>query len=63
MKNTFFGRIWDDILILVVKLKLCLIFRGFQNGRHFEVITNFLPEAIPEYTSKMAKVISDVLSF
>ena len=41
MKNTFFGIIWDDLFISEVKLKLCLIFRNFKNGRHFELATNF----------------------
>ena len=35
MKNTFLGIIWDDLFISEVKLKLCLIFRNFINGRHF----------------------------
>ena len=37
----FFGMIWDDLFKFGVKMKLCLIFRNFQNGRHFEVATNF----------------------
>ena len=37
----FFCIIWDDLFISNVKLKLCLIFRHFQNGRHFEVATKF----------------------
>ena len=41
MKNTFFDIIWDDLFISEVKLKLCLIFQNFQNGRHFELATNF----------------------
>ena len=41
MKNTFYGIIWDAIVIPVVKLKLCLIFKIFQNGRHLELATNF----------------------
>ena len=28
--------LWDDLCISEVKLKLCLIFQNFQNGRHFE---------------------------
>ena len=36
-----FGIIWDDIFTSEVKLKLCLIFEIFQNGRHFELATNF----------------------
>ena len=46
-------------------MKLCLIFRNFQNGRHFEVATNVLPKVIPEveYSSQRAISISDVLSF
>ena len=31
----------DGILIFEVKLKLRVIFRNFQNGRHFELTTNF----------------------
>ena len=41
MKILFFGIIWDDLFITEVKLKLCLIFENFQNGRHFELATNF----------------------
>ena len=41
MKDTFYGIIWDDLFISEVKLKLCLIFQNFQNGRHFELATNF----------------------
>ena len=37
IKNTFYGIIWDDLFICDVKLKLCLIFQNFQNGRHFEL--------------------------
>ena len=37
----FFCIIWDDIFMSEVKLKLCLIFQNFQNGRHFELATNF----------------------
>ena len=46
-------------------MKLYLIFENFQNNRHFEVATNFLPEVIPEveYTNKIAMSILDVLSF
>ena len=33
MINTFL--LWDDLFISDVKLKLCLIFRNFQNGHHF----------------------------
>ena len=36
-----FGIIWDDLFISEVKLKLCLIFQNFQNGRHFELATIF----------------------
>ena len=48
-----------------VKLKVRLIFQNFQNDRHFELATNFLPEVIPEveYTRDMAISISDILSF
>ena len=31
----FFGIIWDDLFISEVKLKLCLIFKNFQNGSHY----------------------------
>ena len=41
MKILFFGIIWDDLFISDVNLKLCLIFQNFQNGRHFELATNF----------------------
>ena len=41
MKILFFGICWDEIFITEVKLKLCLIFQNFQNGRHFELATNF----------------------
>ena len=41
MKILFFGICWDDIFITEVKLKLYLIFQNFQNGRHFELATNF----------------------
>ena len=37
-KILIFGIIWDDLFISEIKLKLCLI---FQNGRHFELATNF----------------------
>ena len=37
----FFGIICGDIFISEVKLKLCWIFQNFQNGRHFELATNF----------------------
>ena len=33
--------IWDDLFISEVKLKLCLVFKNFQNGRLFELVTNF----------------------
>ena len=41
LKIILFGIIWDDIFISEVKLKLCLIFQNFQNGRYFELATNF----------------------
>ena len=41
MTNTFYGTIWDDLFISEVILKLCLIFKNFQNDRHFELATNF----------------------
>ena len=37
----FFGIIWDDLFISEVKLKLCLIFQNFQNGRHVELAHTF----------------------
>ena len=63
-KKTFFGIIWDDLSIFEVKLKLCLIFQNFQNGRHFEPNKLFLPDVIPEveYTRKIAMSIFDILS-
>ena len=39
--KNFFGIIWDDLFICEVKLKLCLIFQNFKNGRHFELATFF----------------------
>ena len=51
MKIFSFGISWDDLFISEVKLKLFLI---FQNGRHFELATNFFyrkiyrKEIIPE---------------
>ena len=36
-----FGLICNDLFISEVKLKLCLIFQNFQNGRHFELATSF----------------------
>ena len=41
MKKLFFCKIWDDLFISEVRLKLCWIFQNFQNGRHFELATNF----------------------
>ena len=40
-EKTFFGIIWDSLFTSVVKLKLCFIFQTFQNGRHFELATNY----------------------
>ena len=53
-------RIW-----LSAEAELSLIFQNFQNSRHFEVATNFLPKAIPEfeYSNKIAMNISNILSF
>ena len=64
-KKNFFGIIWNDLFISEVKLKLCSIIYDFQNGRHFGLATNFLPEVIPEdeCTRKTAISISDILSF
>ena len=41
MKILFFCIILDDLFISEVKLKVCLIFQNFQNGRYFELATNF----------------------
>ena len=41
LQNIFYGIIWDDLFISEVKLELCLIFQNFQNGRHYELATNF----------------------
>ena len=41
MKILFSCTIWGHLFISDVKLKLCLTFWHFQNGRHFEVATNF----------------------
>ena len=60
MKNTFLGIIWDDLFISEVKLKLCLIYQNFKNGRHFELATNFSPEV--EHARKIAISISDISS-
>ena len=47
--KNFFGIIWDDLFISETKLKLCLIFQNFQNGRHFKLATKFfLLEVIAE---------------
>ena len=56
--------IWNDLFIEVT-LKLCFIFKNFQNGRHVEPDKRFLPEIIPEaeYTSKIAMSIYDIASF
>ena len=53
-KKLFCGIIWDDLFISEVRLKLCLIFKKIQNGRHFELPTNFFIESytgswIPEW--------------
>ena len=48
MKIPFFAIIWDNIFISEVKLKLCLIFQNFQNGRYFELATNFFTESYTE---------------
>ena len=47
------------------KIVAVLNIKKFQNGRHFQVATTFLPDVIPEveYTSKIAMSISDILSF
>ena len=40
-RKNFFGTIRGDLFIYEVKLKLCLILQNFQNGRYFELATNF----------------------
>ena len=35
----FFGIIWDDLFVSELILKLSLIFKKIQNGRHFELAT------------------------
>ena len=47
-------------------MKLGFIFENFQNGRHFEVRTNFfLLKVIPEveYINKIAMRIFNILNF
>ena len=61
MKNTSVGIIWDGLFISEVKVKLCLIFQNFQNGRHFELVTNFITGSW--IYQKIAISISDILSF
>ena len=65
MKYTFFLHNLGRSFTSEVKLKLCLIFQYFQNGHHFEVVTNFLTYVIPEveYGSKICMRISDILRF
>ena len=41
LKKNFFCIIWDDLIIWEGRLKLCLIFQIFQNGRHFELPIDF----------------------
>ena len=41
MKKYFCGIIWDDLFVSEAKLKMCLIFQHFQNGRLFELATIF----------------------
>ena len=64
-KKTFLSILWGDLIIAEDTLKLCLICQNFQNDRHFELATNFLPEVIPEvqYTRKKAISFSDILNF
>ena len=52
-------------MISEVRWKLCLIFQNFQNGRHFELATNFFIGSYTgvEYTRNIAMSISDILSF
>ena len=47
-KKLFCGIIWDALFIFEVRLKLCLTFQNFQNGRHFELDKLIFPEVIPE---------------
>ena len=64
-ENNFSCMIWDDLFISDVKLKLCLIFWHFQNGRHLSSWRNILPEVTPEveYATKITMSIRDILSF
>ena len=39
-KTQLFCIIWDDLFIFEVKLKLCLLYKNVQNGRHFELATS-----------------------
>ena len=39
--NILCGTIWEGLFTSEGKLQLCLIFQTFQNGRHFQVATNF----------------------
>ena len=40
-KKHFFDIIWDDLFISEVRLNLCFLYQNFQNGRHFQLTTNF----------------------
>ena len=64
-KRRFCAIIWDDLFIYEARLKLGFIFQSFQNARHFDLATNFLPEIIleVEYTRNIGMSISDILSF
>ena len=64
-ENIYSCIIWDDLFISDVNLKLCLIFWHFQNGRHIELATKFLPEVTleAEYSTRIAISICDILSF
>ena len=64
MKNNFSGIISDDLLISIVKLKLCLYFDIFKIAAILRSRKPFLQEVIPEveYISKIALTISDILS-
>ena len=60
MKNTFFFIIWDDLFISEVKLKLSLIFQNFQNGHHFEVVTNFFTRSNTGSWSALVEILMEI---
>ena len=55
-ENIFSCIIWDDRFISDVKFKLCLIFWHFQNGRHFELATNFFNRKWHRKLNKLNKL-------